>query len=92
MLIIQHKTNYFTISLVEYLPSGKFFFQCLKAAYEAGEIESDRNLKELAKFIWSSWEGSILQAKVTKSVLSLETFFVFVKILFEQILAISDLS
>lgn len=66
-----------------------FFGQCLKAAYEAGEIKSDRNLEELAKFILSSWEGSILQAKVTKSVLPMQTF---VKILFEQILAISDLS
>jgi TetR/AcrR family transcriptional repressor of nem operon len=61
----------------------KSFAQCLKEAYEAGEIASDKDLVDLAKFILSSWEGTVLQAKVTKSVLPME---IFVKILFQQIL------
>ena len=60
----------------------QYFIRCLKAASEAGEIECDRH-EDLAKFILSSWEGAILQAKVTKSVVPMQTF---VKILFEQIL------
>ena len=62
---------------------------CLKAAYEVGEIKSDRNLDDLAKFILSSWQGAILQAKVTKSVMPMQTF---VKILFEQVLNKSTFS
>lgn len=62
----------------------KYFNQCLKAAYEAGEIADDRHLDDLAKFILSSWEGAILQAKVAKSTLPMQTF---VKILFEQVLS-----
>lgn len=60
----------------------QYFVRILQAAYEAGEISNDRH-KELAKFILSSWEGAILQAKVTKSVAPMQTF---VDILFTQIL------
>ena len=67
----------------------QYFIRCLKAAYEAGEIENSSNFEVLAKFILSSWEGAILQAKVSKSVLPMQTF---VKILFEQVLNISILS
>ena len=62
----------------------QYFAHCLKAAYEAGEIADDRHLDDLAKFILSSWEGAILQAKVAKSTLPMQTF---VKILFEQVLS-----
>ena len=61
----------------------KLFVQCLEAASETGEIKSDSNFNVLANFILSSWEGAILQAKVTKSISPMENF---VKILFEQIL------
>jgi TetR/AcrR family transcriptional regulator, transcriptional repressor for nem operon len=61
----------------------KSFAQCLKEAYETGEIAGDKNFVDLAKFMVSSWEGAVLQAKVTKSVLPME---IFVKILFQQIL------
>lgn len=60
----------------------RYFARCLQAAYKAGEISSDRYIA-LAKFILSSWEGAILQAKVTKSVEPMETF---VEILFPRIL------
>jgi TetR/AcrR family transcriptional regulator, transcriptional repressor for nem operon len=61
----------------------KSFAQCLKEAYETGEIAGDKNFVDLARFMVSSWEGAVLQAKVTKSVLPME---IFVKILFQQIL------
>jgi len=62
----------------------KFFVRCLQAAYESGEISlaSDRHA-DLAKFILSSWEGAILQAKVTKSVQPMK---VFVSVLFDRVL------
>ena len=66
----------------------QYFARCLQAAYQAGEIPSDRS-EELAKFILSSWEGAILQAKVTKSVVPMQTF---VRVLFERILAKSSSS
>ncbi|MEA5594519.1 TetR/AcrR family transcriptional regulator [Rivularia sp. UHCC 0363] len=67
----------------------EYFARCLRAAYETGEIDSDRNLDDLARFVLSSWEGAILQAKVTKSVVPMQTF---VKILFHQVLGKSTSS
>lgn len=64
------------------------FVRCLQAAYQAGEIKSDRH-SDLAKFILSSWEGAILQAKVTKSVVPMK---IFVSILFDQVLSKSSSS
>lgn len=60
------------------------FAECLEAACEAGELIDNGHLTDLAKFILSSWEGAILQAKVTKSVLPMQTF---VRILFQQVLS-----
>ena len=60
----------------------QYFVRCLQAAYEAGEISGDDHIN-LAKFVLSSWEGAILQAKVTKSVLPMKTF---VDVLFTQVL------
>ncbi len=65
----------------------EYFAKCLQAAREIEEISQDSNLDDLARFILSSWEGAILQAKVTKSVLPMQTF---VKILFEQVLRKSN--
>ncbi|MGL6341149.1 MAG: TetR family transcriptional regulator C-terminal domain-containing protein [Waterburya sp.] len=61
----------------------RYFAQCLKEAYETGEINNEGNFVDLASFIVSSWEGAIIQAKVTKSVLPMKAF---VHILFQQIL------
>lgn len=60
-----------------------YFIRCLKAADKAGEISSDRH-EELARFILSSWEGAILQAKVAKSVVPMQTF---VRVLFARVLS-----
>lgn len=67
----------------------EYFACCLRAACQAGEISQDSNLSDLARFILSSWEGAILQAKVTKSVLPMQTF---VEILFHQVLGKSTSS
>jgi TetR/AcrR family transcriptional repressor of nem operon len=67
----------------------EYFALCLRAAYEKEEIIGDTNLEDLARFILSSWEGAILQAKVTKSVLPMHTF---VKILFDRVLSKSTSS
>lgn len=61
----------------------KYFSQCLQEAYEAGEIADNSQLGDLAKFLLASWEGAILQAKVTKSVLPMQ---IFVKVLFDRVL------
>ncbi|MGF1674105.1 MAG: TetR family transcriptional regulator C-terminal domain-containing protein, partial [Rivularia sp. (in: cyanobacteria)] len=67
----------------------KYFVRCLRAAYEAGEINDDSHLDDLAKFILSSWQGAILQAKVTKSVIPMQ---IFVQILFGQVIGKSTSS
>ena len=59
------------------------FIDCLSAAKSAGELKGNFDLAELAKFILSGWQGSILQAKVTKSTSPMQNF---VKMLFQQIL------
>lgn len=61
----------------------RYFVRCLRAAYKAGEISSDRH-EELARFILASWEGAILKAKVTRSVVPMQTF---VSVLFERVLS-----
>jgi TetR/AcrR family transcriptional repressor of nem operon len=47
---------------------------CLKAAVEAGELKASIDVRELASFVYSSWQGAILQAKVEQSVVPLERF------------------
>ena len=56
---------------------------CLKAAADAGELATSTNVRELAGFIYSSWQGAILQAKVEQRVEPLERFK---KVLFGQVL------
>ena len=56
---------------------------CLKAAVDAGELPASTNVREIASFVHSSWQGAILQAKVEQRVEPLERFK---KVLFEQVL------
>jgi TetR/AcrR family transcriptional repressor of nem operon len=56
---------------------------CLKAAVDAGELPPSTDVPELSKFIYSSWQGAILQSKVEQSVKPLERFK---KVLFGRIL------
>lgn len=57
--------------------------RCLKAAVDAGELPASTDVRELAGFVYSSWQGAILQSKVEQSVKPLERFK---KVLFGQIL------
>lgn len=59
------------------------FAQCLDAASQAQELNGNSHCDRLAKFILSSWEGAILQAKVEKSIVPMKTFVI---ILFERVL------
>ena len=56
---------------------------CLKAAVNAGELSASTDVREVASFLYSSWQGAILQSKVDLSIKSLERFK---KILFSRIL------
>ena len=47
---------------------------CLKQAQEAGEIDADLDVHELAEFWLNSWQGAILRAKSMRSATPLRTF------------------
>jgi hypothetical protein len=46
----------------------------LKAAVVAGELSASTDVCEVASFLYSSWQGPILQSKVEQSVKPLERF------------------
>jgi TetR/AcrR family transcriptional repressor of nem operon len=56
---------------------------CLKAAVDAGELPASTDVRDVAGFVYSSWQGAILQSKVEQSVKPLERFK---KVLFGRIL------
>ena len=56
---------------------------CLKAAVDAGELSASADIGEVASFLYSSWQGAILQSKVEQSIKPLERFK---NVLFSQIL------
>ncbi len=56
---------------------------CLKAAVKSGELPTTVDCKELAHFVYASFHGAILQAKVERSALPLKRF---VKVVFSTIL------
>jgi TetR/AcrR family transcriptional repressor of nem operon len=47
---------------------------CLKSAADAGELSASTDIRELASFLYSSWQGAILQSKVDHSIKPLERF------------------
>ena len=47
---------------------------CLKAAATAGELSASANFREVASFVYSSWQGAILQSKVERTSKPLENF------------------
>jgi TetR/AcrR family transcriptional regulator, transcriptional repressor for nem operon len=47
---------------------------CLQAAVDAGELPASTDVGVLAGFIYSSWQGAVLQAKVEQCALPLERF------------------
>jgi TetR/AcrR family transcriptional repressor of nem operon len=50
------------------------FAQCLREAQAAGELSSEWDAQELAEYCLNSWEGALLQMKVTKSDKPLKAF------------------
>lgn len=60
-----------------FLDWEKAFAQCLKSAIQAGELPKDQDELTLSQFILAGWQGAILQAKVSKSVIPMETFVAF---------------
>ena len=70
-----------------FLDWERAFLECLQSAWEVGEIASNKDILALAQFILSGWEGAILQAKVTKSTIPMETF---VRVLFDLVLTPSN--
>ena len=56
---------------------------CLKAAVDAGELSASTDVREVASFLYSSWQGAVLQSKVEQSIKPLEGFK---RVLFSRIL------
>ena len=56
---------------------------CLKAGVDAGELSASTDVREVASFLYSSWQGAILQSKVEQSIKPLEGFK---RVLFSRIL------
>jgi TetR/AcrR family transcriptional regulator, transcriptional repressor for nem operon len=49
----------------------------LRQAQSSGEIDSSYDPEELGRYLFNSWQGSMLQRKVTKSALPVEDFYRF---------------
>ena len=56
---------------------------CLKSAVDVGELSASTDVREVASFFYSSWQGAILQSKVELSGKPLERFK---KVLFNHVL------
>lgn len=48
---------------------------CLSAAASSGEVAADLDCAALAHAFWVGWEGAILRARLTRSVLPMRAFF-----------------
>jgi len=59
------------------------YAECLKNAKAPGEIAPDLDVMALAEFCLSSWQGAILSAKASRSVIPIRTF---IDILFGHVL------
>jgi TetR/AcrR family transcriptional regulator, transcriptional repressor for nem operon len=59
------------------------YAECLKIAQDAGEIPPDLDVRDLAEFCLSSWQGAILRAKAARSIAPVRTF---IDILFGYVL------
>lgn len=53
------------------------FAACIEAAQSAGEISEEQSALDLAEFCLNSWEGALLQMKVTKSDAPLKNYIQF---------------
>jgi TetR/AcrR family transcriptional regulator, transcriptional repressor for nem operon len=62
---------------------NKSIVYCLKAGVDAGELSASTDVREVASFLYSSWQGAILQSKVEQSIKPLEGFK---RVLFSRVL------
>ena len=53
------------------------FTDCIEAAQSEGEISKEQSAQDLAEFCLNSWEGALLQMKVTKSDAPLKNYIQF---------------
>ena len=53
------------------------FADCIEAAQSVGEISKEQSAHDLAEFCLNSWEGALLQMKVTKSDAPLKNYIQF---------------
>ncbi len=53
------------------------FAECFRAAQAVGEISKQHDAQALAEFCLNSWEGALLQMKLTKNDAPLKTFIEF---------------
>jgi TetR/AcrR family transcriptional regulator, transcriptional repressor for nem operon len=53
------------------------FAECIQAAQAGGEISKERSAKELSEFCLNSWEGALLQMKLSKSDAPLKNYVQF---------------
>jgi TetR/AcrR family transcriptional repressor of nem operon len=63
------------------------YVEGLRVAQEAGEIPLDQDLRELAEFCLSSWQGAILRAKAARSTQPIRTF---IDVVFGSLLKTSE--
>jgi TetR/AcrR family transcriptional repressor of nem operon len=60
---------------------------CLLEAQQAGEIPEDLDVKDLAEFWLSGWQGALMRAKTSRSTAPIRTFL---NLMFEYVLRIRD--
>jgi TetR/AcrR family transcriptional repressor of nem operon len=53
---------------------NSYIRKCLDEAVRIGEIRSDVDTAEIARYFWIAWEGAILQCKLHRSVQPIEDF------------------
>jgi TetR/AcrR family transcriptional regulator, transcriptional repressor for nem operon len=54
------------------------FAECIQSAQDAGEISAQQSAQDLAAFCLNSWEGALLQMKLTKSDAPLRNYIQFI--------------
>lgn len=59
------------------------FTACLEEAQRDGDITSNTDVRELAQFLFDSWEGAILRMKTTKDIAPVDSF---INVIFNSIL------
>lgn len=51
--------------------------RCFEEAQAQGALTQEANCQQLAEFFWIGWEGAVMRARLSRSVMPLEHFFQF---------------